>query len=911
MESFFSDTELDQIDRTVKFPNACNQCGLYRKCRSPKMKPTGKGKRKILFVAEAPGEEEDKLNTQLIGTAGKLLRQSLSEVLELNLDDCHKTNAINCRPTKDGSNRKPSPQEIKFCRQYLEEEIRSFEPTVIVLLGESAIQSFLFNRWKKGLGGSDKNSGIVSKWRGWVIPDREYNAWVIPTFHPSYVARMKDAIDGFVVRKIFEDDLYKILEYENVGRPNLLSLEEESKKVQILTEPYEIIAFLKRLLQNENTKYAVSFDYETTGIKPYKEGHDIICASVCLSNEGCKPLQATSFLLHKNLPHVDKIRSLWIKFLQSKTPKMAHNMKYEELWSRVILGTPVNNWFYDSMLGTHVEDNRPGICSLKFQAYVRLGIVDYDSVVESYLKSDEKESHSINRIHKCLGSPSLLHDLMLYNGLDSLFEFQLALQQNNVVDKPSYKLLHKGAVCLSDVEITGINVDIVYANNMYKHLDRRVSKMERDIYESKGGKQWKKRYGAVMNINSFPQLGMVLKHDLNCEVSETATGKPSVNEHTLSHLTNTLARDIRELRKIKKLRDTYLAGYLREENDSRIHPFFNLHIARTFRSSSSNPNFQNIPKRNKEAQKIIRSLFIPNKDQSWMEIDYSGIEVRIAACYHKDPNMIKEITDPKRDMHRDMAKAIYFLDNDEWTKEARYCAKNGFVFPQFYGSYFAQCAQDLWDKIDTMELKTAKNIPMWQHLKKHGIGSYERFELHVKEVERIFWEDRFPTYNRWRDDWYQQYLENGYFDTLTGFRCSGYMKRNDVINYPVQGSAFHCLLWSLHEIKKRIDGWDTRIIGQIHDSICSSTSVETDEFNCYISLARKIMTEEIRDHFKWIIVPLNVEVECSPMNEPWTNQREVCITHPCQTCGCQYLYKDKQTNQTECPLCGEKEDSNE
>ena len=88
-KGFFSISKL-QNKQPESHITKCGLCGLYKNCISPKMPPTGKGRKKILIVAEAPGEEEDKRNTQLIGRAGKYTRRVL-KTLNIDLDiDCRK-----------------------------------------------------------------------------------------------------------------------------------------------------------------------------------------------------------------------------------------------------------------------------------------------------------------------------------------------------------------------------------------------------------------------------------------------------------------------------------------------------------------------------------------------------------------------------------------------------------------------------------------------------------------------------------------------------------------------------------------------------------------------------------------------------------------------------------------------------
>ena len=59
---------------------------------------------------------------------------------------------------------------------------------------------------------------------------------------------------------------------------------------------------------------------------------------------------------------------------------------------------------------------------------------------------------------------------------------------------------------------------------------------------------------------------------------------------------------------------------------------------------------------------MCRKALFPRPGHQLLEADFSGLEVRIAACYHKDKTMVKYITDPTTDMHGDMAKQIFMID---------------------------------------------------------------------------------------------------------------------------------------------------------------------------------------------------------------------------------------------------------
>ena len=162
-----------------------------------------------------------------------------------------------------------------------------------------------------------------------------------------------------------------------------------------------------------------------------------------------------------------------------------------------------------------------------------------------------------------------------------------------------------------------------------------------------------------------------------------------------------------------------------------------------------------------------------------------------------------------------------------------------------------------------------------EHLKENGLGTYRRFEEHIRKVEDIFWNKRFPVYTQWKKKWWSDYLKKGYFYTLTGFRCTALMGRNDAINYPIQGSAFHCLLWCLIEINQRLKErqMDSRIMGQIHDSLI--LDIVPGEKRKVLRICKQVMTKDLLVHWKWIVVPMEVEAELSPPGGSWYEKEKV------------------------------------
>jgi len=113
---------------------------------------------------------------------------------------------------------------------------------------------------------------------------------------------------------------------------------------------------------------------------------------------------------------------------------MAHNIKFEETWSVIRLRQPVQNWGWDSMQAAHVLDNRTGVTGLKFQIFIRFGIIDYDSEISPYLRAKDNNGNGINRIYELVETAGGKEKLLEYCGLDALFTYRLSVLQMKEMD---------------------------------------------------------------------------------------------------------------------------------------------------------------------------------------------------------------------------------------------------------------------------------------------------------------------------------------------------------------------------------------------------------------------------------------------------------------------------------------------
>ena len=264
---------------------------------------------------------------------------------------------------------------------------------------------------------------------------------------------------------------------------------------------------------------------------------------------------------------------------------------------------------------------------------------------------------------------------------------------------------------------------------------------------------------------------------------------------------------------------------------------------------------------------MVRRAIVPRPGWQLFGADYSGVEVAVSACYHEDPTMIKYLTTPHADMHRDTAMELFKLTEVNVTHAIRHAAKNQFVFPVFYGSYWQQCAPNLF--------QAAHENGLDEHLKDVGLWPFSRFENHVRMVEDRFWNERFKVYAKWKRKQWDRYQKHGYVESFTGFKFRGVMSRKDVTNYPIQGSAFHCLLQSLIWLNehRKDQRWKSQIIGQIHDE--ANWDIAPDELNQVLYWTNEISVKRLMDEWRWIIAPLKVDADVSEVDGNWAEMKPI------------------------------------
>lgn len=475
----------------------------------------------------------------------------------------------------------------------------------------------------------------------------------------------------------------------------------------------------------------------------------------------------------------------------------------------------------------------------------------------------------------------------------------------HVTTPDAYRFWLDGALALSEVEAAGVRVDREYLDSAVVTLTEKIKHHDAALRADPIYATWRRKFGDKTNTASPDQLARIVFGELGYAApKKTASGdRDAADEAAFTHVIprEPWLKHYFAATKCRKGRDTYLVGIQREmvrhpDGCYYVHPSYNQNTVASFRSSCNSPNFQNNPGRNPEIAEIVRRCYKARIGHQLVELDYGQIEVRIPCCYNFDPTLIAYVTDDSKDMHRDTAVQLFKLAPKEVSKAARHSAKNQFVFPTFYGSYYAQCAPQLWDAaaaasvegatVETGRRDETTGKPLTrpktvrEHLAEKGVtelGACDpetgpapgTFEYLVKEIEDDFWGRRFKVYAQWKRDWYAAYCRDGGFTMLTGFAVNIVLDKKQVSNYPIQGTAFHCCLWSLIRIVRWLRKYKmrSRVIGEIHD--CINLDVHPAERDDVIYNSKRIMTEDIRRAFPWLNVPLTVEPEACPIDGSW------------------------------------------
>lgn len=187
---------------------------------------------------------------------------------------------------------------------------------------------------------------------------------------------------------------------------------------------------------------------------------------------------------------------------------------------------------------------------------------------------------------------------------------------------------------LIDMRYEGVSVDVPKAERVRDELMAKEAEAQAEL---------DKLAGMPLDVNGRELYVAFDKAGLG--YPKTAKGNPSFTKPFLENLEHPLGKGITEVRRLQKMRSTFVEGYILDANVNgklygQFHPLKSEEKgAMSGRFSSSKPNLQNIPSRDKVWAPLIRGMFVPDEGHvAWRKYDYSQIEYRLLAHFAKGPH---------------------------------------------------------------------------------------------------------------------------------------------------------------------------------------------------------------------------------------------------------------------------------
>jgi len=685
---------LDNID------HECNSHGVRPRKRT-KGKPV-----EVMFVGEAPGETEDEKGKAFVGRAGELLEATLKASGLINVPHFI-TNVVRCWPWKMGSGKQKTPtiSEARPCLGFLGAEIQHYKPKYIVALGALAYNALCENP-------SISLSASVGQPRRKVVAGHE--CWVIPQFHPAYIARndylLPDYFESFTKLKKFIEKGGK----RKTAKP---------VKYKVLYTPDEVAPVMARMIKEGKP---VAYDIEAD--VSYKRSNGKLTlsparknASVALFGFSNNPNKVYVVVLdHRKIregkkdrgPHYKKLLKMICNFLSTDDMIfVAQNKKFDNALLKSVcpkFGRMIHREIHDTMLMSYVLDESRGKHNLESLAERLAGMTGFKEEITRY---EEDLDYDFTQIPLKHSTKYNAHDvaatLRVYRKL------RKKVEKSEDFEDLALHFLPRVQETFADLEVEGVAIDLDAAEVIKEKFELRakrcldqamsIPEVEKFIrYAEKRAKKEKKKF--TFSLNSSHQLRKIFfdKRFFGYEpLHKTDNNESSTDRKTLIHLRVEeqcpLATLVQDFRLYRKLIGTYVEPIVHDvgfSHDGRLHGSFHLINTVTGRAASSDPNLQNIPNRGDgDVKRLFVSRYGVIDDeavsllldvlagrQKWSVVkprlrrygvllayDYSQMEVRVWAVLSGDKNLMRAYLN-NEDLHLKTTCALFNTTPEKYAK---------------------------------------------------------------------------------------------------------------------------------------------------------------------------------------------------------------------------------------------------
>jgi len=641
------------------------------------------------------------------------------------------------------------------------------------------------------------------------------------TLTPEKIAIFQDRGYNVIHRDLSKDILGKLpkeeKETKEVPSPSESNKKGKYRRIKNKKELKELVVSLSKyseLSVDTETTSPLPMDANLLGISiSWAEGEGVyipVKYSSEVDPNSLLPVGSENKIQDESLDVEDTISALKKLLENPKINKIGQNIKYDFLVLQKydVLLSPI---YFDTMIAGYIlkpDVRRHNMDDLAMD-YLNYKTITYDELTGVGKKRKALYDIDLDSVTEYAAEDADI-TFRLYNKLKNEISAQDPVGIFSKIEIPLIEVL-------AEIEKTGVSIDSKYFHNLSIEFKKEMQKIEKKIYASA-----KKEF----NINSTKELQKILFEDLKLDIIKKNKTGLSTDHSVLEALSgkHEIIDALLDHRKYSKLISTYVDSLpeMVNKTTNRIHTSYNQTIAATGRLSSTDPNLQNIPIKDKEGR-MIRKGFIPiSKDFELLSLDYSQIELRIMAHFSKDKNMI-EAYEKGLDIHARTASALFSVPEEEVNAEMRNKAKV-VNFSVIYGTTAFGLAENL--KISRTEA-----------------GMF---------IDKYFYQ--YPGVKNYMEKISSECFETGYVETLSGRRryipLIKSSRRQEVeaakriaINSPIQGTSADLIKKAMLDIHAKIkkSKFKSRMILQVHDELVFE--VHTSEKEKIYNLAKKSMEE--------------------------------------------------------------------
>lgn len=595
------------------------------------------------------------------------------------------------------------------------------------------------------------------------------------------------------------------------GKVEVIGAQTPAPADQIDTKVIDTPEALEKLVRRLESSKVISIDTETTS--PDQMRADLVGISLAVEGGqgyyipvGHKPGTGRQLSMEMVIEALQK------PLTDPGIQKIGHNLKYDF----VVLarhGLQMRPLTFDTMIAEWLTNPISRNLGLKSLAWVRL---------------DRKMTQITDLIGKGKNQVTMadvpIPDASAYAAEDAEVVFELLPDLKKELENCHAVSLMEEiemplVTVLADMEMTGISLDTDFLAKMSAEVQERMLALEDRVH---------KTVGEPFNLNSTQQLSNALFDRLRLappdRTRRTASGHYSTSADVLEAMRgkHPVVDSILEYRELSKLKSTYIDALPLQvlSQTGRLHTCYNQAGAITGRIASADPNLQNIPIRS-ELGRRVRKAFIAQPGHKLISVDYSQVELRIAAHMSNDEAMLSAFR-AGYDIHAATAAAIYKVPIEKVSKEQRRRAK-GINFGLIYG------------------------------MSAFGLTRYTDLTLAESEdfMEEYF--RQFPGIKGYLDGIRRIASTQGYVETLLGRRRyfpglmdpKNYTTRNreerEAINAPIQGTAADIMKIAMLRVPDAIKdaGLSGHMLLQVHDELVIESP--DDEVERTAEIVRQVM----------------------------------------------------------------------